>query len=228
MSELLWQIRNFTQFLRVSGGLFAEMDIHQIDELCWLADQWPATARAFGGRAGPTGDRGQNFDTISVERTFPDGAKGFDGVRWLGGRCFTDFSTYVHGTKCAAQFSGASHRGTVRIFKDQRCTPDNIAWEATEEKINPWDAEWNALLRSIRGDLVHTEVERAVKSNLATLMGRAALHSGREISWEEINASTFQFYPGRVDDLGYDSTPPVLPDAAGFYPLPVPGVWNET
>ncbi len=31
--ELLWQIRNFTKFLWVSGGLFAEMDIHQIDEL---------------------------------------------------------------------------------------------------------------------------------------------------------------------------------------------------
>ena len=36
--ELLWQIRNFTHFLWVSGGLLAEMDIHQIDEICWLKD----------------------------------------------------------------------------------------------------------------------------------------------------------------------------------------------
>ena len=33
MTELMWQIRNFTSFLWVSGGLFAEMNIHQIDEL---------------------------------------------------------------------------------------------------------------------------------------------------------------------------------------------------
>jgi len=36
--ELEWQLRNFTKFLWVSGGLFSEMDIHQIDELCWLHD----------------------------------------------------------------------------------------------------------------------------------------------------------------------------------------------
>lgn len=227
-SELLWQIKNFTNFFWVSGGLWAEMDIHQIDELCWLADQWPSVARGFGGRAANSDDRGQGFDSMSIEWTFPDGVKGFDGVRWLGGRCFTDFSTWVHGTKAAAQFSGNIHRGTTRIFKDQRCSPDTIVWEAPEEKVNPWDAEWNALLQAIREDREHNEVERAVKSNLATLMGRAALHSGREITWEEMNASTFQLFPGGVDNLTYESVPPVLPDARGFYPVPVPGIWNET
>lgn len=227
-SELLWQIRNFTHFLWVSGGLWAEMDIHQVDELCWLADQWPAVARAFGGRAATSDDRGQNLDSVSVEWTFPDGAKGFDGVRWLGGKCFTDFATYVHGTKAAAQFSGNVHRGTTRIYKDQRCTRETIVWEAPEEKIDPWNAQWNAFLQAIREDRPHNDVERAVKSNLATLMGRAALHSGREITWDEMNASNFQFFPGRIDDLTYDTVPPVLPDADGFYPVPVPGVWNET
>ena len=42
--DLEWQIRNFTKFLWVSGGLFAEMDIHQIDELCWIKDAWPVSA----------------------------------------------------------------------------------------------------------------------------------------------------------------------------------------
>ena len=31
--ELEWQLRNFTKFFWVSGGLWSEMDIHQIDEL---------------------------------------------------------------------------------------------------------------------------------------------------------------------------------------------------
>jgi len=34
-------------------------------------------------------------------------------------------------------------------YKDQRCSPDNIAWEAEKEQITPWQAEWNVLLDSI-------------------------------------------------------------------------------
>ncbi len=164
----------------------------------------------------------------SIEWTFPDGTKATDGVRWLGGHCFNEFATYVHGTKCAAQFSGDVHKGTTHIYKDQRCAKDNIVWEAPEEKFNPWDAEWNVLLESIRQDKPQNEVERAALSNFADLMGRAALHSGKEITWEEMTNSKFQLYPGKIDDLDYDSEPPVKPDADGFYPVPEPGVWNET
>jgi len=124
--ELLWQIRNFTRFFWVSGGLFAEMNIHQIDELCWLKGALPATALGIGGRAANSTNHGQGFDSISIEWTFPDGTKATDGVRWLGGHCFSNFATYVHGTKCAAQFSGNIHAGTTRIYKDQRIADDNI------------------------------------------------------------------------------------------------------
>jgi predicted dehydrogenase len=228
VSELLWQIRNFTSFPWVSGGLYAEMNIHQIDELCWLKGDWPVVARGIGGRARGTPDRSQEFDSVSIEWTFPDGTKATDVARWLGGHCFAEFATYAHGTKCAAQFSGDVHKGTTRIYKDQRCANDNIVWEAPEEEYNAWDAEWNVLLENIRQDQPQNEVERAVFSNFADLMGRAAATSGMEITWDEITASEFQFLPGRVDDLDYDSQPPVKPDEDGFYPVPVPGVWIET
>jgi predicted dehydrogenase len=227
-NELLWQIRHFTAFFWVSGGLFAEMNIHQIDELCWLKDQWPVVARGFGGRKANSTDHGQGLDSLSIEWTFPDGTKGTDGVRWLGGHCFTEFATYVHGTKCAAQFSGTTHKATTCIYKDQRTTKENIVWQAPEEKYTPWDAEWNVLLESIRQDRPQNEVERAAHSNFADLMGRAAVQSGKEITWEEMTNSQFQLYPGKIDDLNYESEPPVKPDADGFYPVPVPGVWNET
>ncbi len=227
-NELLWQIRNFTSFFWVSGGLFAEMNIHQIDELVWLKGDMPAIARGFGGRKANSQDRSQGFDSMSIEWTFPDGTKATDGVRWLGGHCFNEFATYVHGTKCAAQFSGNIHKGTTRIYKDQRIEKDNIVWEAPEEQYNPWDAEWNVLLDSIRQNKPQNEVERAAMSNFADLMGRAAIHSGREITWQEMTNSKFQLYPGKIDDLNYDSVPPVKPDENGFYPVPVPGVWNET
>lgn len=180
--ELLWQIRNFTRFFWVSGGLFAEMNIHQIDEICWLKGDWPATAHGIGGRVANSKNHGQGFDSFSIEWTFPDGTKACDGVRWLGGHCFSEFATYAHGTKCAAQFSGNIHAGTTRMYKDQRIAEDNIVWDAPKEQFSPWDAEWNVLLDSIRNDKPQNEAKRAAMSNFADLMGRAAVHSGKVIS----------------------------------------------
>ena len=224
--ELLWQIRNFTRFFWVSGGLFAEMNVHQIDEICWLKDALPVTARGIGGRAANSTNRGQGFDSISIEWTFPDGTKATDGVRWLGGHCFSEFATFVHGTKCAAQFSGNIHAGTTRIYKDQRITDDNIVWDAPKEQFSPWDAEWNVLLDSIRNDKPQNEAERAAMSNFADLMGRAAVHSGKVITWDEMFNSTFQFVEN-IDDMDYGTEAPVKVGPDGYYPVPIPGEWSE-
>ncbi len=224
-NELYWQIRNFTRFYWVSGGLFAEMDIHQIDEICWLKDAYPVSAHGIGGRAADSTDCSQNLDSFSIEWTFADGAKALDVVRYLP-NCHNEFATYVHGTRCAAQFSGNIHAGTVQTYKDQRIFPDNIDWKAEKEEYTPWQAEWNALLDAIRNDRPHNEARRAALSNLADIMGRAAVHSGKIITWEEAMASNFQFCPS-IDALTDQSPAPVKADAQGRYPVPIPGKWSE-
>jgi hypothetical protein len=57
-------------------------------------------------------------------------------------------------------------------------------------------------------------------------MGRAAVHMGRLITWEEMLASNFQFCPD-VGKLTAASPAPVQADAQGRYPAPVPGRWVE-
>jgi predicted dehydrogenase len=223
--DLFWQIRNFVHFLWVSGGLFAEMNIHQIDELCWIKDSLPVSAHAIAGRAANTTDCGQSLDSFTIEWTFADGAKALDIVRWLP-KCHEEFATYIHGTKTAAQFSGPHHLGTVQMYKDQRCTPDNIAWRAPKEEITPWQAEWNDLLESIRQDRPHNEAKRSALSNMADLMGRAAAHTGQVVTWDDMMASNFQFCPN-VDQLTPESAPPIHADEQGRYPVPVPGEWKE-
>ena len=223
--ELFWQIRNFVHFIWVSGGLFAEMNIHQIDEICWIKDSWPVSAHGVGGRVANSTDCSQNLDALSIEWTFADGTKALDVVRWLP-KCHEEFATYIHGTKCAAQFSGPHHLGTVQIYKDQRCSPDNISWRARKEEVTPWQAEWNNLLEAIRKDKPHNETKRAAMSNIADLMGRAAVHTGQVITWDQMMASNFQFCPN-LDQLTADSAPPVQADAQGRYPVPVPGQWSE-
>ena len=88
--------------------------------------------------------------------------------------------------------------------------------------MNPWQAEWDVLLSAIRNDQPHNEARRAALSNLGAIMGRAAVHSGKTITWEEALASNFQFC-AKVDELNADSPAPVQADAQGRYPAPVPG-----
>jgi hypothetical protein len=53
-------------------------------------------------------------------------------------------------------------------------------------------------------------------------MGRAAVHTGKIVTWEEAMASNFQFY-ANVDGLTEMSPAPVQADAQGRYPAPIPG-----
>jgi predicted dehydrogenase len=224
-NELHWQIRHFTDFYWVSGGLFAEMDIHQIDEICWIKNAYPISAHGVGGRVANSKDYGQNLDSLSVEWTFSDGTTATDVVRWLP-NCYNECITYVHGTERAAQFPGSAHAGRVLIHKDQRLASDNIAWRSEPDRYSAWQDEWNVLLEAIRQDRPHNEAKRAAWSNLTDIMGRAAVHTGKVVTWDEAMASNFQFCPD-IESLTDDSPPPVKADEGGQYPAPVPGAWTE-
>ena len=235
-SELLWQIRRAPWFLWGSSGRFIGLMVHQIDECCWIKDAWPISAHGVGGRIANSPDCSENHDSYSIEYTFADGTKAMVVGRYIP-NCYNEFATFVHGTKCAAQFSGNIHAPTVHTYKDQRVSPDNIAWNYgyKEDKAwstryrgteSPWQEEWNVLLAAIRNDRPHNEAQRAAYSDLASIMGRAAVHSGQIITWDEALASNFQFCPN-IDTLNENSPPPVVADAQGRYAPPIPGAWKE-
>lgn len=226
-NELLWQLSpgHPYQFLWASGGIFIELMIHQIDECFWIKDSWPVSAHGVGGRFAGSTDASQNLDSYSIEYTFADGTKALVTGRYIP-RCHTDFVTFVHGTQCAAKFSGDIHAPTCWLYKDQRTEPSNIAWRTPKETVNPWQAEWDVLLSAIRNDRPHNETRRAALSNLGAIMGRAAVHTGQIVTWEQAIASKFQFCTN-VDALTASSPAPVQADAEGRYPAPVPGAWTE-
>ncbi len=226
-NELLWQLSpgHPYQFLWASGGIFIELMIHQIDECFWIKDSWPVSAHGVGGRFAGSTDASQNLDSYSIEYTFADGTKALVTGRYIP-KCHTDFATYLHGTKCAAKFSGDIHAPTSWLYKDQRTEPSNIAWRAPKETVNPWQAEWDVLLSAIRNDRPHNETRRAALSNLGAIMGRAAVHTGQIVTWEQTMASEFRFC-ANVDGLTASSPAPVQANAEGRYPAPVPGAWTE-
>ena len=211
--------------LWVGSGHMVDNLIHQIDECCWIKDAWPVSVVGMGGRVPHSEDLGQNIDVYSMEYTFADGTKAFCGFRRMN-KTRSEFATFIHGTKCAAQFSGRTHAATVHMFKDQRIENPNIEWTPTKDRYSPWQYEWNVFIDSIRNDRPHNEVKRAVYSDLTSLMGRAACHTGQTVTWEKIMNSNFQFCD-YLDDLSYDIPAPVKADENGRFPVPIPGQWKE-
>jgi predicted dehydrogenase len=209
----------------IGSGHMVDNLIHQIDECCWIKDAWPVEAVGLGGRVPGSTDCGQNIDVYSIEYTFADGTKAFCGFRRID-KTRDEFATFIHGTRCAAQFSGQTHRATVHLFKDQRIGADHISWTPPKDAVSPWQYEWNDFITSIRKDRPHNEIRRAVYSDFASLMGRAACHTGQRVTWDEMMKSRFQFCD-TLDTLDFNSPVPVKADANGQFPLPIPGKWKE-
>jgi len=209
----------------IGSGHMVDNLIHQIDECCWIKDAWPVSCHGLGGRVPRSEDHGQNIAVYSMEFTFADGTKAFCGFR-RANKARKEFATFIHGTKCAAQFSGNIHAATVHMFKDQRIEGGNIAWTPTKDAYSPWQYEWNIFIDSIRKDRPHNELKRAVYSDLTSLMGRAACHTNQIVTWDQMMASKFQFC-NYLDDLRYDSPAPVKADRDGWFPVPMTEQWKE-
>jgi predicted dehydrogenase len=226
ISDLDYQVRRFHSFLWASGGNYSDFYIHHIDHLCWMKNGWPVKAQGVGGRHYKTDENGvpfvdQNFDSYSVEYTFADGSK-----MYFDGRCITGaegiYSSYVHGSKGMAIAARANDfNGPAAIFRGQNPDPTKQAWVSTVNN-NPYQTEWDILISAIRNDKPHNEVRRGVEASVATSLGRAAAHTAREITFEEMLNSDHEFAPG-LDKLTKDSPAPLQPDAKGMYPKPQPG-----
>jgi predicted dehydrogenase len=229
-SELLWQIRRFHSFIWASGGCFNDFYIHVIDHCCWMKDAWPIKAQALGGRhyrQSPDGNPyvDQNFDTYSVEYTFDDGARLILDGRCMEG-CKQNFSSYVHGSKGSAIASKSGDCGLPSsTYRGQNPDRDNMIWrsQVAGDQRNPYQNEWNDLMDAIRNDKPYNEAESGIKTSLVSSLGRAAAHTGVEMTFEQMLEHDHELAPD-VDKLTMDSPAPLQADSDGKYPVPMPGI----
>ncbi|MCX7826059.1 MAG: dehydrogenase, partial [Verrucomicrobiae bacterium] len=56
---------------------------------------------------------------------------------------------------------------------------------------------------------------------MATVLGQAAVYTGKRITWKEAMDSRFAFPP--QGEVTMDMEPPVKPGADGLYPVAIPG-----
>jgi predicted dehydrogenase len=234
--ELAYQIRRFHSFLWASGGSFSDFLIHNIDECCWMKDDWPVEARAIGGRHYRSDARGefidQNFDHYTVEYTFKDGAKLIQESRNIPG-CWQAFASFAHGTKGAAIISSEGHSPAhSRIFSGQamplgrtprRSDPGVVwQWDGGQEP-DPYQVEWDDLISAIRNDKPYNEVRRGTEASLVAAMGRMSAHTGQIITKDIILKDGQDMSPDADKLTDMSSPAPVVADKDGKYPIPEPG-----
>ncbi|MDA0906035.1 MAG: twin-arginine translocation signal domain-containing protein [Verrucomicrobia bacterium] len=229
ISDLLYQIKNFHGFLWLSGGVYSDFNIHNIDECCWMKGMWPVKAMGLGGRHYRGDEIDQNLDSYSVEYTFPDDTKLYFQGRSMN-KCYQEFASHANGTKGYALISGpGGHASQARIHKGQG-PKSELAWMfGTEGGGRPrreksaYVDEWDHLLDAIVNDKPYNEVERGVAASVVTSMGRMASHVGREVTYDEMLNCSHDFCAGIDDIVDGDSPSPLLANADGSYAIPQPG-----
>jgi len=228
ISELLYQIQRFHSFLWASGGSYSDFLIHHIDECCWMKDAWPIQAKALGGRHYRGNKIDQNFDTYSIEYTFPDGATLMLEGRSMPG-CHQEFASYAHGSKgCAIISRGGHSPAHCATFKGQSFAKSNQLWRWGDprKEPNPYQLEWDDLIDAIKSNKPYNEVKRGAEASLVTAMGRVAAHTGKIITWDDMIHHQQELGPD-VDKLTMDSPAPLRAGSDGKYPVPRPGLTGK-
>jgi len=218
---LAHQITNYSCFNWLNASFFVDWLIHNIDVCCWAKNTWPVSAQGQGARVARIYPD-QMLDQYSVEYTFADGTKLFAQGRHNSG-CWDIFSDFAHGSKGSAILMERLAASKSRIYKGQAQSSENLVWRFQDQTKSPYDIEHDLLFDAIRNDKPYNETERAAKACMVSIMGRMAAESGQVINYDEAMASNLELAPGLEQITTLDATPPIVPDANGKYPIPVPG-----
>jgi predicted dehydrogenase len=233
ITELMHQIRTFHAYLWLSGGVFSDYYIHQIDELSWMKGSWPVEAMGIGGRHYRGSSVDQNFDVYSVQYTYADGTKLFFDGRNMPG-VHNEFASYIHGSKGSGVVSTNSHTpGRTRIYSGQNIprwqtgqkdpAPENLVWAYPQPERSPYDWEWDDLISAIRNDKPYNEVKRGAEASMVASMGRFASHTGQLVTFDQMLNHDHEFAPD-ADKLTLDGPSPLNAGPDGKYPVPEPGI----
>jgi len=217
-SELAHQIHNYSNFTWLNGSFLLDWLIHNIDVCCWVKGAWPVSAQGQGGRQVRTVPD-QLFDHYAAEYTFPDGTRLLAQGRHIAD-CWGFFGSVIHGAKGSAILGEGQPQ--PRLYKGHRRTPEDLVWQYKGPGCDHYQREHDLLFDAIRQDKPYNETERCAKAAMTGILGRMAVESGQQITWDETFNSNLELAPG-LDQMTMDSPPPVQPDAQGRYPVAMPG-----
>jgi predicted dehydrogenase len=208
-TEMEYQMRNWYYFVWLSGDVIVEQTVHAIDMANWTKRDCPVEANGMGGRQVRTGkDHGQVYDHFAVEYTYADGTKLFCQARHIPG-CFNQGGVFTTGPLGLAESSGK--------------ITGSRAWQYAGPKISGHAQEHVDLVAALRKNEKYHEGWYGATSSMTAVLGRMACYSGQVVRWDDAVARGPNELPPK---LAFDADCPLKPDAAGAYPVPMPGVYK--
>lgn len=186
MGDVEWQIRNWYNFIWLSGDSLVEQAVHNADKIMWIMkDQPPASVVAVGGRAVPA-NGGNIYDHFEANYLFPNGYRVFLANRQATG-CYNATHDYVMGTDGTLLLGS----GKPRIE-----TPDGkVKWQFEGEEYDMYQREHDVLFSSIRSGKPENDDLNLATSTMLALMGRDAAYSGQQLTWEQAMSSEVSLLP---------------------------------
>lgn len=217
MNELQYQVHNWYHFVWLCGDNICEQHVHNLDVCNWVKNDHPISANGMGGcqvrYTGKNKGVGQIFDHHAVEFTYKDGSKMFSQCRQIPG-CWNSVSEAIHGTK--GESNPASWIKPV----------GGAEYKAQGKGTNPYDQEHVDLLKAIVGNEKYNEGYFGATSTFTAVLGRMAVYSGNEVTWDDAVANGTSDMPTDLETAGWEAKPTVVKNDQGDYPIPTPGVYK--
>lgn len=205
--DLEWQMRNWCNFLWLSGDWMMEVACHEVDRMAWvMRDVPPLKCVASGGRATP--DFGNIFDHFDVFYESADATPLILKTRFQNG-CFGDYRHLVVGSKGRCMTTGWN---APVITGPNAWRPKKLPPEA-----GMYDIEHITMFQDIRAGNPPNDGDRMVTSVLMSIMGRMSAYTGQEITWDMAMNSTEDTMPANLSwDMTLPATPPPVPGITRF------------
>jgi len=184
-SDLEAQMRNWYNYVWLSGDHIVEQHVHNIDVINWTLKAHPTKAIGMGFRTRTDKDYGHIYDFFAVDFYYPKDVQILSMCRQISD-CANSISERVVGTKGVSQVNAYAINGK-RVYG--------------REKISPYVQEHTDLIASIRGAEYLNELKNVAESTLAAIMGRDSAYTGKAITWEEALNSKQVLMP---ENLSFD------------------------
>ena len=216
-TEMQYQISDWFNFTWLSADLIGLNLVHHLDKASWaMKEETPISCWGTGGRqARITPEFGQVWDHHAIVFEYANGVRLHAYCRQQNG-AQPDVSDRYYGTK------GMCDLMKYRLdAMDKNRTP---LWRFSGQSSSRFQMEQKALIDSIRSGNPINNGQYMAHSSLMALMAMWACYTGTSISWNDAMNSKHIFGPASPDEITWEMTPPVVPDAHGHYPGFTPGI----
>lgn len=211
-NDMEYMIRNWNNFIWLSGDHILDTHVHNIDVVNWFTGKHPVSAIGYGGRhRRVTGDQ---YDFFSIDFDYGNGVFSHSMCRQIDG-CANGTGELVMGTEGYTNCQNTIWNLDGKVIWKFEYPKDENGNSTNTVAVSPYIQEHMHLVWAIRTGNYVNEAEQTAISTLTAIMGRTAAYTGKMISWDEILKMDMNLGPSKIEfgpvDMKFEPPVPGLP-----------------